>query len=278
MRINWNDKASNLKAIAEDLNIGLESMVMLDDNPAECAQIRAQIPSCEVVCLPDKPYLLPQAVRSLKGIDNVRLTREDRAKSAMYREQAARKREQSQHATLDDFLRSLEIEISIDPATSFSIPRIAQLTQKTNQMNTTTRRYTEADVIDMVESGSRSVFSVSARDKFGDNGIIGVFILDVDAAECRIDTFLLSCRVIGRNLEASMLDFIGAFARNKGATKLVGEFLPTPKNAPAAGMFPKFGFERTTETLFALDLSSRRIERPDYIRITERPPAEPPEQ
>jgi len=277
-RINWNDKASNLKAIAAELNIGVDSIVMLDDNPVECAQVREQIPSCEVVCLPDKPYLLPQAVRTLKGVDNLRLTSEDRAKGAMYREQAARKREESQHANLDDFLRSLEIEIDIDPATSFSIPRIAQLTQKTNQMNTTTRPYTEADVIDMVERGSRSVFSVSARDKFGDNGIIGVFILDVAASECRIDTFLLSCRVIGRNLEASMLDFIAEFARSKGATKLVGEFLPTAKNAPAAGMFPQFGFERRTDTLFDLDLSSRAFEAPDYIRVNERSSAEPRER
>jgi FkbH-like protein len=269
-QINWNDKASNLRAIAEDLNIGLDSIVMIDDNPAECEQIREQLPACEVVCLPDKPYLLAQAVRSLRGTENVRLTSEDRKKGAMYKEQVARKREQSQYTSLDEFLRSLAIEISIDPATSYSIPRIAQLTQKTNQMNTTTRRYTEAQVVDMVEGGRKSVFSVSARDKFGDSGIVGVFILDMAAPECRIDTFLLSCRVIGRNLEASMLRFIGDFARDNGATKLIGEFLPTAKNAPAAGMFPKLGFERRTETLFELDLTNGGVKAPDYIQVNQR--------
>jgi FkbH-like protein len=269
--INWNDKANNLRALAEELNISVDSMIMLDDNPAECEQIRGQLPACDVVCLPDKPYLLPQVVRSLRGVENIRLTAEDRKKGAMYREQTVRKEQQSRYANLDEFLESLQIEVQISPASDFSIPRIAQLTQKTNQMNATTRRYTEADVAAMASSRDRFVFGISAKDKFGDSGIIGVFILALERGECRIDTFLLSCRVIGRNIEAAMLAFILEFAKARGATAVLGEFLPTAKNAPAADLFPKHGFKKRTDTMFEADVEAHRVHAPGYIRVSASP-------
>jgi FkbH-like protein len=218
--------------------------------------------------LPDKPYLLPQAVRSLRGVENIQLTAEDRKKGAMYREQTERKQQQSRYANLDEFLETLQIEVEILPATDFSIPRIAQLTQKTNQMNATTRRYTEADIAAMSSSDDRFVYAISAKDKFGDSGIIGVFILALEGRECRIDTFLLSCRVIGRNIEAAMLAFILEFARARGATAVLGEFLPTAKNAPAADLFAKHGFKKRTETLFEADVEKHDVRAPEYIRVS----------
>lgn len=267
MKINWQDKASNLRDLAATLNIGLDSMIMIDDNPVECEQIRQALPECDVVCLPNEPYLIPHIVSELPGVENIRLTDEDKQKGAMYRAQAARAEHAKSYADLDDFLASLDIQVEISGAEPFSVPRIAQLTQKTNQMNLTTRRYTEAEIIDTIDDPSRAAFSIAARDKFGDNGIIGVVILEFDGSDCRIDTFLLSCRVIGRKIEDAMMAFIADFAERRGAKRLIGEFFPTPKNAPAASMYDGMGFERLAETRFSADLSEHQFASPPFIAL-----------
>jgi FkbH-like protein len=241
---------------------------MVDDSPVECELIRGALPDVEVVCLPEQPYLIPEVVRRLPGLDNVRLTDEDKNKGAMYQAQAVRQQQAALFANVEDFLHSLDLEVSINSAGPFSIPRIAQLTQKTNQLNVTTRRYSEADVELMSGDPKTSVFSVSVKDKFGDNGIVGVIIAKHEGEECRIDTLLLSCRVIGRNIEASMVAFLAEHARRRGASSLIGEFLPTAKNAPAADLFPKLGFEPLAGSRYRADLRSRAFEAPSYIRVT----------
>lgn len=267
VRINWQDKAANLRAIAHQLNIGLDSLVFVDDNPAECALIRQECPECEVVVLPDKPYLLPGALAAIPGIENIHITEEDRRKGDMYRAEAARREHEDEYSNLDEFLRSLEMEVSIDRATPFSVPRIAQLTQKTNQMNMTTRRYTEAQINAFASDPARAVLSVSARDRFGDHGIIGVMILNFRHGECVIDTFLLSCRVIGRGIEQAMTAFVAEAAAARGAARLIGEFLKTPKNAPASGVYERCGFVRTGETRFEFVLSERQMPYPAHVRL-----------
>lgn len=267
-KINWNDKVSNMRALAEELNIGIDSMIMIDDNPIECEQVRQLLPECEVICLPKEPYLIPHIIELLPGIENIRLTDEDKKKGEMYQTQIARKQHENTYDNLDDFLKSLDLEVDISAAVSFSIPRIAQLTQKTNQMNLTTRRYTEADITALINNLDTFVFSVGTKDKFGDNGIVGVVILKFQKKECKIDTFLLSCRVIGRNIEESMMSFIADFAKERGATILLGEYLPTVKNKPAAGMYEKFQFIKLNETLFRADLEKQTFETPSYIRLT----------
>src|SRR5262245_8655612 len=166
-RINWEDKASNLREIAKELNIGIDSLVFVDDNPVECELVRQRCPECEVVLLPDKPYLLPAAPSSWDSVENIRLTSEDRQRREMYRAQNERKEHEAQYTDLDDFLRTLDMSVSIDPATTYSTPRIAQLTQKTNQLNMTTRRYTESQVTAFANDPDATVLSVSARDRFG---------------------------------------------------------------------------------------------------------------
>jgi len=267
VRINWQDKAANLRAIARELNIGLDSLVFVDDNPAECALIRQECPECDVVILPDKPYLLPAALGAIPGIENIHITEEDRRKGEMYRAEAARREYEDEYSNLDEFLRSLEMEVSIEPATPFSTPRIAQLTQKTNQMNMTTRRYTEAQISAFAGDPARAVVSVSARDRFGDHGIIGVMILEFRDGKCVIDTFLLSCRVIGRGIEQVMTAFVAEVARARGAGRLIGEFLPTPKNAPASGVYERCGFVRTGETRFEFALDERQMPYPSHVRL-----------
>ena len=272
MRINWQDKATNLREIARELNIGIDSCIFLDDNAVECDLVRRECPECEVVHLPDKPYLLPDLVARLPGVENVRLTTEDRRKGEMYRERAARQAQAGGYTNIDEFLRSLDIEVEVQPAASFSIPRIAQLTQKTNQLNVTTRRYTEAQIQTFADDPAFAVYSVAAKDRFGSEGIIGVFILHFRDASCRIDTLLLSCRVIGRGIEQYMVATILDVCRDRGAETLVGEFLPTAKNQPAADLYSRLGFVKTSETLYTLDVATAPVTYPQHIRAGTKQP------
>ena len=265
-RINWQDKASNLQAIARELNIGVDSCIMLDDSAVECELLRRECPECDVVMLPEKPYLLPAVPRRLPGVENIRLTMEDRRKGEMYRARTARQEQEARYANLEEFLRSLDIEVEIEPAGSFSIPRIAQLTQKTNQMNATTRRYTEAQIQAFVDDPDHAVFSVASKDRFGSDGIIGVFILHFAGDACRIDSFLLSCRVIGRGIEQHMIAMIVDLCRERGVPSLIGEFLPTAKNQPAAGLYERLGFQRISDSQFGLDLGASSVAYPAHIR------------
>jgi FkbH-like protein len=269
-RINWNDKASNLRAIAKELNIGVDSLIFVDDNPVECELIRQQCPECDVVLLPDKPYLLPAGPSSWGRVENIRLTAEDRQRGEMYRAQNARREHEAQYTNLDDFLRTLGMAVNIDEATAFSTPRIAQLTQKTNQLNMTTRRYSESQITAFANNPNATVLSVSASDRFGDHGIVGVMILEYQREACRIDTFLLSCRVIGRGVEQTMVACAADLARARGLAVLEGEFIPTAKNQPAAGIYERTGFSRVSdsETLFRADLRDASIAYPAHTKVS----------
>jgi FkbH-like protein len=267
MRINWRDKASNLRDLARELGIGLESFVFVDDNPAECELVRRECPECEVVQLPDKPYLIPAVPSRVSGLENIRLTDEDRRKGAMYRARAQRRELEQRTSNLQEFLESLDIEVHVEPATPFSIPRIAQLTQKTNQVNMTTRRYTEAQVQALASDPDCSVYSVASRDRLGDDGIVGVFILRHAAHDCAIDSFLLSCRVIGRGIEELMIAAIADLARARGAQTLTGEFLPTSKNRPAQGFFERMGFVPVDDTRYRISPQDGSLPYPRHIRV-----------
>ena len=193
-QINWNDKVSNLNVLAKEINIGVDSMIMIDDNPGECELIRQLCPECTVAQFPEKPYRVSDLIRSLPGIENIRLTDEDKKKGEIYQAQVKRKKLETSSSDLGDFFRALEMKAEIKAADKFSIPRISQLTQKTNQFNMTTRRYSEIDIMEFVTSSDSYVFSVSSQDRFGDNGIIGVFVLKFDGDICLIDSFLpLAC-------------------------------------------------------------------------------------
>jgi FkbH-like protein len=185
----------------------------------------------------------------------------------MYRTRAERQEQEARYTNLDEFLTSLEIEVGIEPATAFSIPRIAQLTQKTNQLNMTTRRYTEAQIQQFADDPHSVVLSVASKDRFGDDGIIGVIILAFAGETCRIDTLLLSCRVIGRGIEQLMVAFAADIARRRDARMLLGEFLPTQKNKPAAGVYEKMGFRRGEDSLLHLDLRDASVPYPPHIRL-----------
>lgn len=265
-RINWQDKASNLKALAKDLNIGLDSMVFIDDNPRECELVRSQCPECHVFCLPDKPHLLPGFLDSVPGLECVSLTEEDTRRGEMYQAQRVRGQAAARFENLEDFWKDLELEVRIEPAQRFSIPRIAQLTQRTNQMNLTTRRYTEPQVEALAADPNWRVVSVAARDRFGDHGIVGAMFMRLDGDNCHIDTFLMSCRVLGLNIEQYVIAYAAEVARQAKRRTLVGEFIPTAKNKVAADMYPRLGFKKVGDTLFCADLDKPVVHPPEHIR------------
>lgn len=264
-RINWHDKATNLAELALELNIGIDSMIFIDDNPRECELIRQKFPECYVIRLPEAAYDIPNIISSIPGIENIKLTEEDKKKSEMYQSQITRRTLKTTLSNLEDYLVSLDIEVGFGEADSFSIPRIAQLTQKTNQMNLTTRRYSESDIRSLSIGNNSSVYSISASDKLGDHGIIGVAILRIRDKDCLIDTLLLSCRVIGLSIEQSILAFIQEEALKRECSVLVGEYIPTKKNLMVADFYEKAGFKKDDDSLFILDLTGQKILYSSYI-------------
>lgn len=265
-RINWKDKATNLTELAQELNIGIDSMIFIDDNPRECELVRQKFPECAVIELPKTVYNFPKIVQALPMIENIRLTEEDKKKGEMYQAQIARRSLRKTVSNLEDYLKSLEIKVSLEAANNFSIQRIAQLTQKTNQMNLTTRRYSESDIRSSMEKNSSLVYYVSAKDRLCDNGIIGVIILKTKDEECLIDTFLLSCRVIGLTIEQSMLAFIQEKAQERGCKVLIGEYIPTKKNKLVADFYEKAKFKKINDSHFTLDLNNQDIQYSPFIK------------
>lgn len=265
-RINWNDKATNLEEIAQELNIGIDSMIFIDDNSRECELIRQMHPECTVIELPKKVYNIPRTIQSLCNIENINITEEDKKKGEIYQSQVERKKIQKTISNLEDYLKSLEIEVSIKEADDYSVPRIAQLTQKTNQMNLTTRRYSESNIRYFMESPFSQVYYVSVKDRLGDQGIVGVIILKIEEDKCMIDTFLLSCRVLGLTIEQSMLAFIQNKAKESGCKQLIGEYIPTRKNKPAAGLYEKADFKKQNDSYFTIDLYSQNIQCSPFIK------------
>jgi FkbH-like protein len=226
-----------------------------------------------VVELPKDPALYPDILRSLKCFNTLQLTEEDLEKGKMYAEQRKRQEFEVGAGNIDDFLKGLDMEITIHDANQFNTPRISQLTQKTNQFNLTTRRYLEEDIEKFAKSDDYLVWCVNVKDKFGDNGITGVVIVKKNAKEKTwlIDTFLLSCRVLGRRVEDTLMDLIFKEAKKVGITKVIGEFLPTKKNAPAKDFLKNSNFRLVKESpeqqLWEFVIGKDQFESPKFIKV-----------
>jgi FkbH-like protein len=271
MRINWNEKAQSLPEIAAELNIGLDSVAFLDDSPVERQHIREQAPEAIVVHLPDDPMGYAQAVRDCAWFERLTRTAEDRQRGDYYASQRQRAHLERSVTSKEDFYRSLEQVAEIAPVNPTTLARVAQLTQKTNQFNLTTRRYTEQQIAHLAECPGWRVWSLRVSDRYADNGLVGVAISHLDGDVCEIDSFLMSCRVIGRTVETALLAHLARDAGAQGARRLQGRFLPTPKNAPAQEFYREHGFEPSEAAgegaLWILDLTARRIQTPEWIRI-----------
>jgi FkbH-like protein len=275
-RINWEPKAANIRAIAAELNLGLDSLVFLDDNPVERARVRAELPQVLTPEWPADAAAYRQALLELTVFDTLALTEEDRNRNQLYAAQKARQALEAQYSggdSLDQYLADLQMVVEIAPATSLTLPRIAQLTNKTNQFNLTTRRYSEAQIDEMLARGWR-VYSMRVTDRFGDNGLVGVAIVaPVGPDAWELDTLLLSCRVMGRGVETALLAFVGAQARQAGVGCVRGWYVPTAKNAPVADCYRQHGFTQTAQepdgsTCWTWDLRAADLAVPAWLTVT----------
>ena len=272
MRINWKDKAENLRELAAELNIGVDALAFVDDNPVERDLVRRRVPEVAVIDLPADPLRYVAALRACPLFERLALSNEDQQRADLYAAQQERADLERTVTSREDFLRSLEQEAEVAPVSAATLARVAQLTQKTNQFNLTTRRYSEEEVDGMARRAGWTVLSIAVRDRYGDNGLVGVAIT-ADADEvCEVDTFLLSCRVIARTVETALLSVISEQARARDCRALRGVYIPTRKNAPCKDFYVSHGFTQVrTEgdsTIWELDLrGGRTVASPEWIRL-----------
>jgi len=237
---NWNTKDESLKQIAATLNIGLDAMVFVDDNPVERSRVRQNLPEVEVVELPADPAQYAAAIDRLGVFELLGVTEEDRQRTIAIRENAARQTLASSAATLDDYLAQLDIQAQLAPFDEANLPRIVQLINKTNQFNLTTRRRTDADVRALLGAGAYTQ-AMRNRDRFGDNGLTGVLIAIPEADTLRVDTWLMSCRVLGRRLDEVMFAALVRYAAENRYARIIGEYIPTAKNSQVADLYTRLG-------------------------------------
>jgi FkbH-like protein len=273
-RINWNNKADNIREIIQELNIGADSVVFVDDNPTEREIIKHYLPDVEVPDFPEHPYLLPRFTKNLveSYFVNYRTTEEDLKKTEQYQMNAARAKAQESFSDISEYLESLEIEIKVEPINEFNIERIAQMTQKTNQFNLTTRRYDVSSIRSMHDSGAL-IYVASVKDKFGDNGITGLIIIESTGSEnAKIDSYLLSCRILGKGIEDAFFLYTLQMLKERNIKKVESIFIPSSKNAQVANFYDKFGFELCKEEEgsknYVFNLDEHQLEIKPYYKIT----------
>lgn len=240
---NWENKADNIRSIQSILNIGFDSMVFLDDNPFERNIVRENLPDVTVPELPEDPGEYLEFLYGLNLFETASYARSDSDRTKQYQIEAQRSSAQMSFTNENDFLKSLNMESEVRPFEHFNIPRVSQLSQRSNQFNLRTIRYTEADILRLSEDADYQNFSFTLTDKFGDNGLICVIILKKkDKETLFIDTWFMSCRVLKRGMENFTLNTIVDYAKDNGFKRIIGEYIPTAKNKMVASHYPQLGF------------------------------------
>jgi FkbH-like protein len=240
-RVNWLPKSENLRSLARELNLGLDSFILVDDNPVECAEVEAGAPQVLAVQLPEATASLPRFLRHVWAFDYFKVTEEDRQRGERYEQNRIRQQFLATATSLADFVAGLNLVINIAPARPEHLPRIAQLTQRTNQFNCTTRRRSDGEIEELFASGKAEILAVHVTDRFGDYGLVGVIIYTSDREAITADTFLLSCRALGKGVEHRMLAFLGESAAKRGLRRVDVPFKPTAKNQPALDFLSSIG-------------------------------------
>lgn len=240
---NWETKVDNIRQIQQILNIGFDSMVFIDDNPFERNIVMENIPDIIVPDMPEDPALYLEYMYSLNLFETGSYSTEDKSRTLQYQLQAERVTFSKTFTNETDFLKSLDMVSTVEAFTKFNIPRVAQLSQRSNQFNLRTIRYTETEVEAMAKDSSFIPLTFTLRDRFGDNGLIAVVIMrEQDAETLFVDTWFMSCRVLKRGMENFTLNKMVAVARKHGYHRIIGEYLPTPKNAMVRNHYPDLGF------------------------------------
>lgn len=254
-RLNWQPKSTNLESTAAQLGLGLDSFLFIDDNPKECAELSDALPQVLTLALPSDIERTPHFLKHVWALDHPVVTEEDRNRSTYYAQAAEFGNAIRRARTLADFVSSLQLRVSIQPLTSATLPRTAQLTQRTNQFNTTTIRRTEHD-IRALEASNAIVLTADVSDRFGDYGLVGVLILRPEPHVLTVDSMLLSCRALGRGVEHRLLADAARLAATRGLGQIAIPFTPTPKNKPAREFVNSLGgvWQESTLLLNAADL------------------------
>ena len=256
MRINWEDKATNIREIARELNLGLDSFVFLDDNPVERAWVAKAIPEVLVPELPEDPVDRPAFLREFPRLQRIRVTESDRSRTHSYQTSQLRTELRTKIADYDEFLCSLQQVIHIAPLSPAHLARAVQMLQRTSQFNLTTRHYSEAEVEAFIRSEDYELFTLAVRDRFEDSGIVGLAILNYRDGKAEVASLLLSCRALGRRVEDALLAFLVQRAKQRGATELLGRYIATAKNNQVKNFYLDRHFEPAGDGLFVLPLSS----------------------
>jgi len=251
-RINWEPKGPNLASLGAELDLGTDSFIFVDDNPKECTEVQSSMPEVLSLALPAAAAEIPAFLQHVWAFDRARTTEEDRRRSNLYAQQAERTRLARSAASLQEFIESLRLEVAVAPMRPDQVRRVAQLTQRTNQMNFTAIRRGESELQDLAGA---EVLAVDVTDRFGDYGLTGVVIFRVSAAALTVDTFLLSCRVLGRGVEHRVLAHLGAIARERGLSHIELPFVATPRNTPGR-MFLESVAHRNGEGPFIMDAAA----------------------
>jgi FkbH-like protein len=248
---NWDNKVENIRQIQNTLNIGFDTMVFLDDNPFERNIVRQHIPQITVPELPADPADYLEYLYSLNLFETASFSGEDAERTKLYQVEARRNAQQQSYVNEDSFLESLQMDSIVQPFNKFNTPRVAQLSQRSNQFNLRTVRYTDADIEKLHNCPGIFTFSFTLEDKFGDNGLISIIILKKENKDTLfIDTWLMSCRVLKRGMENFILNTIAGFAKSEGYTRLKGEYIPTAKNQMVSNHYQNLGFEQKLNYFF----------------------------
>ena len=267
-KINWQDKVQNIIDLVSDLNLGLQSSVFIDDNPVERARVREALPEVFVPEWPEEAMLYKSTLLDLRCFDTPSISREDPERTKAYVSERQRKELKRGVSSLDEWLKSLKVEIRIEELNEANLKRTAQLLNKTNQMNLITRRMTESELADWARGGNRKLWTFRVLDKFGDSGLTGIISLEAKNRQGRIVDFVLSCRVIGRKVEEVMLRTVIRYARSIGLDEVRSEYIPTPKNKPCLRFFESSVLETNHNNIFTWK-TDKDYKAPPGIKIIE---------
>ena len=274
-KINWQDKVTNLRELASELNLGLDSFVFVDDSSFEVGLIQKELPQVMCIQVPQNLSEYSSVIRKLsRDFFSLDRTAEDERKTKIYQQEHLRKEQSSQFNSIDDYLTSLGLKMKITWDSHIPVSRAAQLTQKTNQFNLTTKRYTEADIHRMLSDSSYRIATFSVEDRYGDYGITGMAIIQRDKvlfSTCVIDSLLMSCRVLGRNIEYRFFDEVVKNIQSNGIEKILAVYQATAKNGQVAQLYDDLGFNLASEIdgcrNYEINLSDFKVKMIKYIEL-----------
>ena len=269
-RINWEDKAKNIVDIVEELNLGLQSVVFFDDSPFERARVQEVLPEVLVPKLPKDPTDYNTFLSTLRCFDTSHVTDEDKTRGKLYKSESKRTKLKQHLKSLPDWIKTLNLTIMIEKIKNENTPRAVQLLNKTNQMNLSTRRLSEQEFTRWVKMNSNNLWTIRATDKFGDYGIIGILSISIKDNVATLVDFILSCRVVGRYIEESMIEFIKEFCQKSNVNKIIGKYKKTEKNSLCYNFLNKLQLVDNNQYSFEFPSNKKKL---NLLNITIKQPA-----